>query len=71
MSRCRNRLAPRTPHARQLGFYYTWRQGLDNIFEARLWQAATVDWPDVTGGLRRYVIHHRFMREERFRDNSD
>lgn len=54
-----------------LGLYYTWQQSLDDIFEARLWQAATFDWPDVTGGFRRYVVHHRFMLEERFKDSND
>ncbi len=33
-----------------VGLYYTWRPDISDIFEVRLWQAATFDWPDVTGG---------------------
>ena len=54
-----------------VGLYYTWRPDISDIFEVRLWQAATFDWPDVTGGFRRYVVHHRFMLEERFKNVDD
>ena len=48
-----------------LGTYYSWRDTADDIFEVRLWQAATFDWPEVRA-LARWVVHHRFMLEERF-----
>ncbi len=54
-----------------VGLYCTWRPDISDIFEVRLWQAATFDWPDVTEGLRRYVVHHRFMLEERFKNVDD
>jgi len=54
-----------------LGLYYTHRPDLLDTFETRLWQAATVDWPDSPGVVRRFVLHHRFRLEERFRKTED
>lgn len=48
-----------------VGMYYSWRENIDDLFEIRLWQAATLDWPEVRA-LARWVVHHRFMVEERF-----
>lgn len=52
-----------------LGTYFTAREGLDDIFEVRLWQAATLDWPEIDA-LARWVVHHRFMLEERFQESD-
>ena len=54
-----------------LGLYYTYRPDLQDTFETRLWQAATLDWPDSLGVVRRYVLSHRFRLEERFRRTGD
>ena len=54
-----------------LGLYYTYRSNLLDTFETRLWQAATVDWPDSPGVVRRFVLQHRFRLEERFRRTED
>jgi hypothetical protein len=54
-----------------LGLYYTYRSDLTNTFETRLWQAATFDWPDTPGAVRRFVLQHRFRLEERFRRTED
>jgi hypothetical protein len=54
-----------------LGLYNTYRPNHENTFETRLWQAATLDWPDSLGVVRRYVLHHRFKLEERFRRTGD
>ena len=54
-----------------LGLYYTYRPDLQDTFETRLWQAATLDWPDSLGVVRRYVLSHRCRIEERFRRTGD
>jgi len=54
-----------------LGLYYTYRSALTDTFETRLWQAATFDWPDSPGAVRRFVLQHRFRLEERFRRTED
>jgi hypothetical protein len=54
-----------------LGLYYTYRPDLQDTFETRLWQAATLDWPDSLGVVRRYVLSHRFRIEERFSRTGD
>lgn len=54
-----------------VGLYYTYRANLSDTFETRLWQAATVDWPDSPGVARRFVLQHRFRLEERFRRTED
>jgi hypothetical protein len=54
-----------------LGLYYIHRPDLLDTFETRLWQAATLDWPESLGLVRRYVLHHRFRLEERFRSTGD
>ena len=54
-----------------VGLYYTHRPDLLDTLETRLWQAATVDWPDSPGVVRRFVLHHRFRLEERFRRTED
>jgi hypothetical protein len=54
-----------------LGLYYTYRPDLEDTFETRFWQAATLDWPDSLGVVRRYVLSHRFRLEERFRRTDD
>ncbi len=54
-----------------VGLYYTYRADLLDTFETRLWQAATVDWPDSPGVARRFVFQHRFRLEERFRRTED
>ena len=53
------------------GLYYTYRPDLEDTFETRLWQAATLDWPDSPGVVRRYVLSHRFRLEERFQKTGD
>lgn len=52
-----------------LGLYYTWYPDTQNVYETRLWQAA-FDWPEIRA-LARYVVHHRFMIEERFKHSAD
>ena len=37
---------------------------MDDLFEARAWQALTLDWPEIRTD-KRYVFHHRFMLEQR------
>ena len=54
-----------------LGLYYTYQPDRHDTFETRLWQAATFDWPDSLGLVRRYVLHHRFRLEERFKNTTD
>jgi len=54
-----------------LGLYYTYRSDLFDTYETRLWQAATIDWPDSPGAVRRFVLQHRFRLEERFRRTED
>lgn len=54
-----------------LGLYYTYRPVSQDTFETRLWQAATFDWPDSPGLVRRYVLQHRFRLEERFQKAGD
>ncbi len=53
-----------------LGLYQTWNPDTNDLFEARAWQAATFDWPEVKA-LARWVVHHRFMLEERFKHATD
>ena len=54
-----------------LGFYQTFQPEIENTFELRLWQQATVYWPDVHGPWRRFVLTHRFKLEERFSHTTD
>ena len=54
-----------------LGLYYTDRPDLTDTLETRLWQAATVDWPNGPRGMKRFTLHHRFRLEERFRKTED
>ena len=44
---------------------------MEDLFELRLWQAATLDWPDSLGKWRRFVFSHRLMLEERFTKTTD
>ncbi len=48
---------------------YTSRPAVEDLFEVRLWQAVTLDWPEVRA-LARWVVHHRFMLEERFQQSA-
>jgi hypothetical protein len=54
-----------------LGYYYIHRDEARNSYELRLWQSGTLDWPESLGWVRRFVLHHRFRIEERFRNNED
>ncbi len=54
-----------------LGLYQTFQPEADNNFEVRLWQQATVYWPDVHGPWRRFVLMHRLKLEERFSNTTD
>ena len=54
-----------------LGLYYTYLPEQHDTFETRLWQAATFDWPDSPGLVRRYVLQHRFRLEERFKNTTE
>jgi hypothetical protein len=47
-----------------IGTYYSWRDATTDLFEVRLWQAVTMDWPEVHA-VSRWVLQHRFMMEER------
>jgi len=53
-----------------LGMYYKWLSGATDRFEVRPWQAVTFDWPEVRA-LARWVVHHRFMLEERFIETTE
>jgi hypothetical protein len=53
-----------------VGLYYSWRDPATDLFELRLWQAATFDWPEVQA-LAQWAVHHRFMLEERFQQSGD
>ena len=46
------------------GAFYSSFDTLNDLFEARAWQAVTLDWPEVRA-VKRYVVHHRFMLEQR------
>lgn len=54
-----------------LGLYQTFRPEVNNTFEVRPWQQATVYWPDSAGMLRRFVLTHRLKLEERFTHSGD
>ncbi len=54
-----------------LGLYYTWRQDLEDTGETRLWQSLTLDWPEVHGPRRRFMLQHRLRLEERFQEEDD
>ncbi len=54
-----------------LGYYYIYRDEAINSDELRLWQSGTLDWPESLGWVRRFVLHHRFRIEERFRNTED
>jgi hypothetical protein len=54
-----------------LGLYQTFQPEFENTFEVRLWQQATVYWPDVHGPWRRFVLTHRLKLEERFSHATD
>jgi len=53
-----------------LGMYYKWLSGATDRFEVRPWQAVTFDWPEIRA-LARWVVHHRFMLEERFIETTE
>ena len=46
------------------GAFYSPSEIAVDLFEARAWQALTLDWPEVRA-VKRYVLHHRFMLEQR------
>jgi len=48
-----------------IGNYYSSRLVAQDLYEVRLWQSATFDWPEIDA-LARWVVHHRFRLEERF-----
>ena len=52
------------------GAFYSSFDNLDDVFEARAWQALTLDWPEVRA-VKRYVFHHRFMLEQRGLNSDD
>jgi hypothetical protein len=52
------------------GLYYTYRPGIEDLFELRLWQEGTAFWPERTGGLRRWVLVHRLRIEERITESD-
>ncbi len=52
------------------GAFYSSFDTVDDLFEARVWQALTLDWPEVRA-VKRYVIHHRFMLEQRGLKSDD
>lgn len=54
-----------------LGLYYTYFPETTDTFETRLWQSATLDWPNSLGIVRRFVLSHRFRLEERFQNFGD
>jgi hypothetical protein len=54
-----------------LGLYQTFQPEFENTFEVRLWQQATMYWPDVHGPWRRFVLTHRLKLEERFSHATD
>lgn len=54
-----------------LGIYYTWKQELEDTGEARLWQSLTLDWPEVHGPRRRFMLQHRVRLEERFQEQDN
>jgi hypothetical protein len=54
-----------------LGYYYIYRREVPASHEVRLWQSGTLDWPESLGAFRRYIFHHRFRLEERFRANGE
>lgn len=53
-----------------LGFYQTWYPDTSDLFEARTWQAITLDWPEISTARAKWVVHHRFMLEERFQKSD-
>ncbi len=52
------------------GAFYSSFDVVDDLFEARAWQALTLDWPEVRA-VKRYVLHHRFMLEQRGLKSDD
>lgn len=64
-------LTKRTRFEGGLGLYQTWNPDVSDTFEARAWQAMTFDWPEVITARARWVVHHRFMLEERFQHTDD
>ena len=52
------------------GAYYSSFDALDDVFEVRAWQALTLDWPEINV-VKRYVVHHRFMFEQRGLNSDD
>ena len=46
------------------GAFYSSFDTVDDLLEVRAWQALTLDWPEVRA-VKRYVLHHRFMLEQR------
>jgi len=52
-----------------IGGYHTWLPDVKDVYEIRLWQAMTVDWPEIKA-FARYVLHNRFMIEERFKNTT-
>ena len=64
-------LSPRVRLEGALSLYYNWRPLVEDLFEVRLWQAVTLDWPDSLGKWRRFFFSHRLMLEERFSRTTD
>jgi hypothetical protein len=54
-----------------LGLYQTFQPEIEDTFELRLWQQATLYWPDSPGRARRWVLTHRLKLEERFTHTED
>jgi hypothetical protein len=52
-----------------IGGYHTWLPDVTDVYEIRLWQALTVDWPEIKA-FARYKLHNRFMIEERFKNTT-
>ncbi len=52
------------------GAFHSSFDTLDDFSEARAWQALTLDWPEVRG-VKRYILQHRFMLEQRGLKSDD
>ena len=52
------------------GVYQTWYPDAADLFEVRLWQAATFYWPQIETRRARWFLTHRFMIEERFQHRT-
>ena len=52
-----------------VGLYYTYQPEVADVFEFRLWQEGTAFWPDSPGAVRRLVLVHRLLLEERITES--